>query len=250
MATRRASKPATTEGRSQSRAANAAATGADLDPRAQLEALYTFALPDELFDLWTLARKLRPSRPLAALSETLDLTLQGPFERLAGQSRRSKRRRAESPHLEHRRPLDPPEFLALACSTDGALRLGYYFDDPSRRAPLVCRQGNTPHRFEVVGESLLLALSAELERRLIDLQDRGSRRGEPQRLDELRSALAAVSPETGDETGAAYLEVHVDRARSPRRPLAPTADGIGLLAPRRLYRPQVGKLSAPSTTRS
>ncbi len=211
---------------------------ADLDPRARLAELYAFALPDELFDLWELARQLRPSRPLAAFAETLDLTLQGPLEHLAGRPGRSKRRRAATtPLLEHRRPLDPPEFLALARSSDGALRLGYYFDDPGRRAPLVCRQGDAPHLFAIVGESLLLALRAALERRLVELQERGPKRGELQRLDELRAALSAIAPETGEETGAAYLEAYVDRGRAPRRPLAPTADGIGLLAPRRLYRP-------------
>jgi len=235
MATRRASKPASKE-RAPSPAATAAEI-ADVDPRERLAELYSVALPDELLEVWELARSIRPSRPLAAFADALGLTLRGPFEHLAERDRQAPRKRLAMPHLQHRAPLDPPEFVVLASAAEGGARLGYYFDDPGRRAPLVCRQGDAPQRLEILGESLLLALRAELERRLVDAQGRGPGRGELQRLDQLRAELATTPPQPREEIGAAYLEAYVDRARSPRRPLTPTADGVGLLAPRRLYRP-------------
>lgn len=233
MATRRASKPASKE-RESSPEASAMEIA---DDRARLAEIYSVAVPDDLFTVWEIALAIRPSRPLAAFADALGLTLRGPFEHLAERSARAPRGRLAMPHLRHRAPLDPPEFLALATAADGGARLGYYFDDPGRRSPLVCAQGDAPQTLEILGESLLLALRTVLERRLVDAQDRGPRRGELQRIDQLRAELAAASPQPREETGADYLEAYVERARSPRRPLAPTADGIGLLAPRRLYRP-------------
>jgi len=232
MATRRASKSASKE-RAPSPTAEASV---DVDPQERLAELYAVVLPDDLFNVWELARSISPSRPLAAFADPLGLALCGPFEHLAW-DRQAPLERLAMPQLQHRAPLDPPEFLVLATAADGGARLGYYFDDPGRRAPLVCRQSDPRQPLEILGESLPLALRAELERRLVDAQGRGLRRGELQRFERTRAELATASPQPREEIGAAYLDAHVDRARSPRRPLAPTTDGVGLLAPRRLYRP-------------
>ncbi|MEZ4382750.1 MAG: DUF2228 domain-containing protein [Nannocystaceae bacterium] len=219
------------------------------DLRERLAELYPLDLPEELFTVWEIACKLSRRRPRQAFADALGITLCGPFDVLAG---RLRWKQPPLPMVLHGRELcDPPELLTLAVDEEHERRWGYFFDDPGRRAPLVCRAEGRPPTLTIAGGGLLEALRDHLELRVADLEEalaedpdagRAYRR-DLERLTRLRATLIASTAGSPREAGAAYVAAHVERRRPLRRPLAATADGVGLLAPRRTFREL--ELSAP-----
>ncbi|MCB9703040.1 MAG: DUF2228 domain-containing protein [Myxococcales bacterium] len=210
-------------------------------PADRLAALYPLPFPDDLLEVWSLARRLAPRRPCEAFA-ALGLHLCGPFDALVGRHAR----RPKSPRLlEERGPNDPPELLTVAQSDAAGLRWGYYFDDPKRRAPLVCRVvGADAPTLTIAGATLAEALRAELERRSADARARleeglgesRALRRELAALARVREGLRELAGADAEEEGEAYLDAHVADRRSRRRPIALTRDGLGVVAPRRTCR--------------
>lgn len=55
-----------------------------MDRQAQLLEHFKVTFPQELFEVWDLAKKLNPEDPRYAFSEALGISLHGPFDVLAG----------------------------------------------------------------------------------------------------------------------------------------------------------------------
>jgi len=180
--------------------------------------LYGFAFPDDLGRVWDLARRVRPLEPLRAFEEPLGLLLVGPFDVLAG---RFDRHTPRYPIGQHWRAADdPPEFFA-AFAGDAGLRYGYWLDDPGRSPPMAVAlypdQGFEPTRY---GDDLFTALRLHLEDLAEDVPD--------DELAPMRQRLFSDAPVRGRPGKKTGRDAGV---------VAPTQDGLGIVAPRAAYRP-------------
>jgi hypothetical protein len=212
--------------------------------REQLRRLYGFDFPEDFWEFWKFASRLRPLEPLAALEEGLGVRLVGPFEVLAGRFDRHTPRL--SAYLHWRYATDPPEFFtALAGDTD-KLHWGYYLDDPAGRAGCVAYYyAADAFDLSVGGDTLFEAVRLELEYRYAELADSladdpsGAPRHEAglRQLDDLRAALRRYA--TGDrfEQGGAYTDRYQGESARAGRAVAATLDGMGVVVPPGLYRP-------------
>jgi hypothetical protein len=208
-----------------------------------LRRLYGFDFPDDLFRFWDFANRLRPLEPLAALAD-VGVQLAGPFDVLAGRFDRRTSRLSMLLHWRYHD--DPPEFFtALLGDTDG-LHWGYYLDDPAARLGCVASY-YTEDAFELMtdGDTLFEALRLHLEQRHRDCVE--YREFDPQHAADYDATLAELAElrrklqvyETGDrpEVGEAYVEKYVAERRRAKQIIAMTLDGMGIVAPRELYRP-------------
>ncbi len=178
---------------------------------------YGFRFPDDLIGVWNLARRLRPLEPLQAFEESLGVLLVGPFDVLAG---RFDLHTPRYPLAQHwRAAWDPPEFFAAFAGEQG-LRWGYWFDAPGESTPGVVAlypdQGFEPTRY---GDDLLTALR-------LHLAELAEERSEEE-LASIRALLGRPASRTrpGKKTAR---DVGV---------VAPTLEGMGIVAPSEAYRP-------------
>jgi hypothetical protein len=217
--------------------------------RERLRALYGFDFPDDLFRFWEFANRLRPLEPLMALEEVCHIRLCGPFEVLAG--RFDHRTPRYSPLLHWRFYNDPPEFFTVLMGDIDGLHWGYYLDDPATGTGCVASYYNNDS-FELMtdGESLFEALRLDLEQRYRDCMDyqedatKDAGNYNAARYEDALAALAQLRREvqrykTGDrlEVGEEYVEKYIAEPRRAKRVVARTHEGMGIVAPRELYRP-------------
>jgi hypothetical protein len=212
--------------------------------RERLRALYGFDFPDDLFRFWEFANRLRPLEPLAALDDLFHIRLKGPFEVLAG--RFDNRTPRYSLLLHWRYHNDPPEFFTVLRGGIDGLHWGYYLDDPATRSGCVASY-YTNDAFELMtdGDTLFEALRLHLEYRHRDYLD--CRDTDPEHAADYDATLAEVADlraklqryETGDrpEVGEEYTEKYLAERRRAKRTVAQTQEGMGVVAPRELYRP-------------
>src|SRR6516162_9147974 len=100
--------------------------------RLQLQQMYGFDFPEDLFCFWEFINRVSPLEPLTALAETAGVHLVGPFEVLAG--RFDGRVSPYHQHLHWRYADDPPEFFTVVAGGADGLHFGYYLDDPGERS--------------------------------------------------------------------------------------------------------------------
>ena len=212
--------------------------------REMLRRLYGFDFPDDLFRFWEFANRLRPLEPLAALADLLQIRLKGPFEVLAG--RFDQRTPRYSLLLHWRYYNDPPEFFTVLRGGIDGLHWGYYLDDPANHSGCVASY-YTNDAFELMtdGDTLFAALRLHLEYRHRDCLD--YRDTDPEHAADYDATLAELADlrgklqryETGDrpEVGEEYTEKYVAERRRAKQVVAKTLDGMGIVAPRGLYRP-------------
>jgi len=214
-----------------------------INRREQMRRLYGFDFPDDLSRFWEFVNRLRPLEPLAALAD-VGVQLAGPFDVLAG--RFDRRAPALCPLLHRRYRDDPPEFFTALLGDADGLHWGYYLDDPATLPPWVASY-YAEDAFELMtdGETLFEAVRLHLEQRHRDCveylefdpahaPDYNATLAE---LVELRAKLQRY--ETGDrpEVGEEYVEKYVAERRRAKQVVAKTLDGMGIVAPRGLYRP-------------
>jgi hypothetical protein len=212
--------------------------------REMLRALYGFDFPDDLFRFWEFANRLRPLEPLMALEEVCHIRLCGPFEVLAG--RFDHRTPRYSPLLHWRFYNDPPEFFTVLMGDIDGLHWGYYLDDPATGPGCVASYWNNDS-FELMtdGDTLFEALRLDLEQRYRDYLD--YRQDNAEHAADYDASLAALVDlrravqryETADrpEVGEEYVETYGAETRRAKRVVAKTHEGMGIVAPRKLYRP-------------
>jgi len=212
--------------------------------REQLQTWYGFDFPDEFFRFWEFVNRLRPLDPLNALSETLGITLVGPFEVLAG--RFDRRTPRYSLLLHWRYYLDPPEFFTvLAGNTDG-LHWGYYFDDPTRGEGCIASYyARDAFELSADGDTLFEALRLHLEEHYRDCEDYAE--DEPEdaedyaatmdELDPIRAALMDYSTGDRPDVGTDYEERYAGATTRAGRVVAATREGMGIVVPAETYRP-------------
>jgi len=101
-----------------------------------LQKIYGIEFPKDVELLWELACKIEPTNPTAAFKETLDISLVGPFDILAGSFDKLKPKL--SMYLHYRYFLDPPEFFTVLHGGIDGLHWGFWFDDPNKLPPRMC----------------------------------------------------------------------------------------------------------------
>jgi hypothetical protein len=212
--------------------------------RELLRRLYGFDFPDDLFRFWEFANRLRPLEPLSALADVCHITLCGPFDVLAGRFDRWTPRYSILLHWRYYN--DPPEFFTVMVGGNDGLHWGSYLDDPATSSGCVASYYNDD-AFELMtdGDTLFEALRLDVERRHRDCLD--YRETDAEGAADYDAALAALAElrlsvqryETGDrpETGEEYVEKYVAERRRAKRIVARTLEGMGVVAPRELYRP-------------
>jgi hypothetical protein len=210
----------------------------------QLHDAYGFDFPDDFFRFWDFVSRLRPLEPLTALADILNLHLVGPFEVLAG--RFDGRRLHYSMYLHWRYYNDPPEFFTvLAGHTDG-LHWGHYLDNPATKKGCVASyyardafelSGDGDTLFEAIRMTLEESYRDALEYREDDAAHASDYDAHLRELDLLRSTLCRW--ETGEraETGEEYAGKYLGRTARTRRIIARTQERMGIVVPRRKYRP-------------
>jgi hypothetical protein len=213
--------------------------------REQVRRLYGFDFPEDFWEFWRFAGRLRPLEPLNALAEPLGIHLVGPFEVLAGRFDRHTPRL--SPLLHWRYAQDPAEFFTVLSGDTDGLHWGYYLDDPGA-GPAGCvayYYASDAFDLSVGGDTLFEAVRLELEYRYADLTDylaedpahAADYEAALRQLDDLRSALRRYA--TGDrfEQGGAYTDRYQGESARAGRVVAATLDGMGVVVPPEQYRP-------------
>jgi hypothetical protein len=215
-----------------------------LKRRDQLRSLYGFDFPDDLFHFWQFANRLRPLEPLAAFTETLGITLVGPFDVLAG--RFDGRSPRLSPLLHWRYYLDPPEFFTVLSGGTDKLHWGYYLDNPPDGPCCIASYyANDAFELSAVGDDLFQAVRLEVETQVHDCEE--YRAEDPDHaaeyaarlahLEELRQAVRSYATADRSENGDRYVEKYrYDIARTAAV-IASTPDGMGVVAPPETHRP-------------
>lgn len=210
--------------------------------RRRVAAEYGFDFPPDFHRFWEFASRLAPLNPLEALSETLGVTLVGPFEILSGRFDGKSPRHSLLLHWRYHD--DPPEFFtALAGDTDG-LHWGYYLDEPGGGTPCIASfYARDAFEMSVDGDTLFEAVRLHLEFLVGDIEegveegDDGA--GAPEalsRLDEMRDRIRAYETADRTETGEDYVEKYAGRATRNNIVVAETMEGLGIVVPRNTYR--------------
>jgi hypothetical protein len=215
-----------------------------LKRRNQLLSLYGFPFPDDLYRFWEFANRFRPLEPLNALSETLGITLVGPFEVLSGRFDGCSPRL--SPLLHWRYHLDPPEFFTVFAGNADKLHWGYYLDDPPHSPGCVASYyANDAFELSTVGADLFQAIRLELEAQVHDCEEYRAEDCEhaveyTERLEglgKLRQAIWCYATADRAEIGGEYVEKYHSIVARARSMVARTSEGMGVVAPSEAYRP-------------
>lgn len=198
----------------------------DFDRFEALKALYSIPLPEEVLLLWRFAKDQSPSAPCGILShEAIAVRLAGPFQALS---------LSEGAAKPGRHRLDPPEFVVVAESTTDGYRWGYWYDSPDREPMVVGYDSEeSPISGELHGASMTSALVRHLERTAERLEE--DLQYDPDGADYYRGGLSAVSSARGALCGFASAHGIDLTARRDREVVAPTVDGLGIVALRESY---------------
>lgn len=212
-----------------------------MDRQAQLVDLFKVTFPDEVFEVWDLAKKLNPEDPRYAFNDALGISLHGPFDALAGAFDDVELR---YPALLHwRYSYDPPEFFTVMVGDCDGLHWGYWFDAPGEAEPcVVSYYARDAYELHHGADTLFGALRAHLEQRWRDTQEYLSD-CEPdeveeyerdlERLDALRASICRVAELSDGLRGDAYLEAQTVLARQDVRL---TSEYMGVVVPSATYR--------------
>jgi hypothetical protein len=212
--------------------------------REQLRSLYGFDFPDDFFRFWQFVNRLRPLEPLNALLELLGITLVGPFEVLAG--RFDGRTPPHSQLLHWRYHDDPPEFFTVFSGDTDGLHWGYYLDDPGRGDGCVAYYyARDAFELSVGGDNLFEAVRLQLELCWRDSEEyrdedpdyAADYEDDLRQLDEFRPRLQKYATGDRPETGDDYFEQYGGYAKRNDRIIADTREGMGIVVPRKQYRP-------------
>jgi hypothetical protein len=212
--------------------------------KKQVRDHFGFDFPEDLYDFWEFANRLRPLEPLSALLDPLHLQLVGPFDVLAGRFDPLTPR--ERVYLHWRYWNDPPEFFTVLVGDTDGVHWGYYLDDPGQPEGCVASYyAGDAFELSADGDTLFEAMRLHLEELTRDcLESQEMNVAEAVRhavrleeLDRLREELKRVEGRRS-ETGEEYVEKYQARkTRRASRITAPTQDGVGIVVPEGTYRP-------------
>ncbi|MBL4688071.1 MAG: DUF2228 domain-containing protein [Nannocystaceae bacterium] len=185
----------------------------------QLEHLYGFAFPKELFTFWRWYEGLSDEHK-STLEQTMAMRPIGPFDVLAGKFDGVDLAYPNTLHWRYQ--YDPPEFVTVFLGDTDGLHWGLWFDDHERLAPVVAHY-YARDAFELVqsGDSLFAAVRERMqnvrrgttENIEYDAEHKGSYLADLKAMDALEATLPP--PIT-----------------YPKRPTTvPTGEGMGLVVP-------------------
>ncbi|XP_041838580.1 histone PARylation factor 1 [Melanotaenia boesemani] len=157
------------------------------EQRDEMEQLYGFQMPEDLYHFWDFCKELCPDNPRGALKDTLGLQLVGPFDVLAGAHRNAKNPQPNF-HLHWRYFYDPPEFQTiLRGSEDSKHHMGYYRDTPDSLPSFVgeneAKKGCT---ITQMGDNIFAAARLYLLRKR---KERGGKKSEGEASESLEAKL-------------------------------------------------------------
>ncbi|MCK5945021.1 MAG: DUF2228 domain-containing protein, partial [Planctomycetes bacterium] len=181
----------------------------------QLRDIYGFEFPLEVFRFWRWHQGLSAPQQ-AAFADPLGLSLVGPFDVLAGKFDGVEL--AYPGVLHYRFADDPPEFVTVFLGEDGR-RVGLWFDDHRRLAPVVAYYYRDDFTITALGNTVFdatRALTVDCDDGLVE--------------------MAADDPDYADEYAVSRralgeLVASLPRAdeRVPRPPALDTGDGMGVV---------------------
>ncbi|KAJ7350224.1 mannoprotein [Desmophyllum pertusum] len=138
-------------------------------------------------------RQQQSAKGTEALSDSLGLTLVGPYDMLSGSFNDISESDITSYHLHWRYYYDPPEFLTVIKGDDKTgFHLGYYRDDPKSSPVFVAsNQVKKTCEFTVLGENLFAAISKFLG----DFMKTPGGKSKPKSLKTLQASLVSEAKE-------------------------------------------------------
>ena len=223
-----------------------------------LREAYGFDFPDEIHAVWDLAQELSPTRGCDAFwgDDSLGVGLVGPFDVLSG---KYGRKRPKLPMALHwRYTMDLPELFTVAHGDSDGLHFGYWFDQELGESGWIASYyANDAYELSVPGRTLFEALRDELESRFAGALD--GVEDEPDELAAHAKNLTALTRlreklmtyGTGDrpEIGVTYTQIHDLRGLRRRLAVAPSREGMGVVAPHASFSPIDGAPAALKAAR-
>jgi hypothetical protein len=190
-----------------------------IDRRKQLLDWYGITFPDDLFAVWELACKWRPSAPRDAFA-AIGLQLDGVFDVLAGQF---DQKPPDGPLWTHGMSYnDPPEFFTIFWGGCDGYHFGLWFDDPIESPTCVVSYYNSDaYDLAHYPANLFLTLRRELELSYASIQqdleyfpaDAADYEEQLRQKDELREVLKPWMPGAArrrTQTGQRYEDRYQD----------------------------------------
>ncbi|MFO0556044.1 MAG: DUF2228 domain-containing protein [Polyangiaceae bacterium] len=191
----------------------------------RIEEAWGFSFPDDLDQVFRVARSLDRRAPLTAFQDTIGVRLEGPFVVLAGGEPEKNLGRWTS---------DPPEFFTVASGDTDGLHWGYVFHEPGKTPGLAA------HFYSRDGYPITVdgTLFGSLRTWLIDVRrERAEEHAAIVKIGErdrdLEKRIAAIDKQLEAFDAA---RVRSARPRAPK-PVAPTLDGLGIVCSKRHWAP-------------
>ncbi len=210
------------------------------DPRQILRQKYGFDFPDSFFEFKRFV-DLAKTKGLS-LYDALDMSLGDVFEVFNPELDLEN----FDPVEKSRYYCDPPEFFTVLYGHTDGLHWGYWVDGHSAdEYPVVSYYHSDAYELGSDGDGLFEALRYRMEQAHSgyldnahyaphDEEEQAHCTQQLTRIEALRQALSGFPTSERKETGEAYIDRY---GGVPRDVLAPTYEGMGLVAPEHLFRP-------------
>lgn len=213
----------------------------DLKHAAQLKEYYGFDFPDDFWLFWDFYKELNDCGMVELLTDTLGITLHGPFDLLRGDFDEAK---PKFPlYLNWRFYKDPPEFFTVLMGTSDGEHWGYWLDDPAAaRFCVASYYNNDAYEISNDGETLFEAVRLELEYSyssniesiaMYTAQNNSTEveyaKQGIERLAKLRTSLCKYETAQRTQIGSDYTEAYNTYFTSTRHSSLPTFDSMGFV---------------------
>lgn len=208
--------------------------------RAKLKEIYGFRFPDTFFLFWEFYQTLPEENSAYGnfMNNTLDMSLGDVFDIFDPETDLA----TFDPIARSRYYNDPPEFFTMLVGHTDGLHWGYYLDNPDHRLKFQVAGYYSNDAFEIWsdGYTLFEVVRDQLENfyegNLSYLKD-NTQENEPylernKKLDLIRDLLMQYCTAERPQTGRNYKGYRVKR-----KPVAPTRENMGIVLPKKLYKP-------------
>ncbi|HLK58174.1 MAG TPA: ADP-ribosylation family protein [Chthonomonadaceae bacterium] len=214
-----------------------------VDRQQELKDIYGFDFPEDFFAFWEFAKQCNPEDPRHAFSDSLGLTLVGPYDVLAGRFDGKTPRYSSLLHWRYRD--DPPEFFTILCGDTDKLHWGYWLDDPAQGPSCIAHYyANDAYEltedclnlFELFRQRMEDCYVSTKENKEDDPEYAADYNADLREYRRLRRILPQYGKKERPEIGQAYLDKY-ESDESVRPVVAKTLWGMGIVVAPEQYRP-------------
>lgn len=194
-------------------------SASELARSAQLEELYGFRFPTELFTFWRWHEGLSEAQR-RAFGEVMGMRLVGPFDVLGGKFDDVDLAYPTSLHWRFQH--DPPEFVTIISGDSDGLHWGLWFDDHAELAPVVASYyARDAFELQISADTVFGTVHAQVAAVRASIKENIT--GDPKHKSEYLDDLKVL----------ADLEASLPtpQAQAPRPRVIPTPEGMGIVAP-------------------